>query len=80
MQKRTEITIETESFRVVSRRRKGTLRWCTQCAKNVVTLTVDEAAAIGFAEASLLHFLVTPAGRLMICSNSLAIERTETCS
>ena len=80
MQKRTEITIETESFRVVSQRRKGTLRWCTQCAKNVVTLTVDEAAAIGFAEASLLHFIVTPAGRLLICSNSLAIERTETCS
>jgi len=80
MQKRTEITIETESFRVVSRRRKETLRWCAQCAKNVMTLTVNEAAAIGFAEASLLHFVVTPEGRLMICSNSLAIERTETCS
>ena len=80
MQKRTEITIETESFRVVSRRRKGTLRWCTQCAKNVVTLTVNEAAAIGFAEASRLHFIVRPDGRLLICANSLAIERTETCS
>lgn len=81
MHKRTEITIETERLLVVSRRRDRTILWCNYCAKNVPMLTVHEAARTsGFAEAGLLHYAVTPEGRLFICSNSLALERTEECS
>jgi hypothetical protein len=68
VQKRTEITIETESLLVVSRHSEKAARWCKQCEKNVVMLTIDEAATIaGFAEFSLLHFVVTPDGKLLIC-------------
>jgi hypothetical protein len=68
VQKRTEITIETESLRVVSRHSERAVRWCKQCEKNVAMLTIDEAATIaGFAEFSLLHFVITPDGKLMIC-------------
>jgi hypothetical protein len=81
MQKRTEITIETERFLVVSRHRERTILWCNQCAKDVPMVTVDEAAStFRMAEACRLHFARTPEGRLFICSNSLASaqERSST--
>ena len=86
MQKRTEITIETERVLVVSQRRKKATLWCGDCAKNVLMLTVDEAARIactvplvifGLAEAGRLHFAVTLEGRLFICPSSLTSERAE---
>ena len=83
MLKTTEITIETERYLVVSRRRETANLWCSDCAATVLMLTVDEAARAGcsnslviyaLAEAGLLHFSVMPEGRLFICSNSLAFE------
>lgn len=80
MQKRTEITIETERFLVVSRRREKSIHWCHGCDKNVPMLTIFEAARAagttpeaisGLVEAGKLHLAVTTDGRLFICSNSL---------
>lgn len=76
MHKRTEITIETERFLIVSRRRDITVLWCEACAGDVPMMTVAEAVRnLRFVEAGLLHFARTPDGRLLICSNSLAAER-----
>jgi hypothetical protein len=81
MQKRTEITIETERLLVVSQRRVRAILWCNHCAKNVPMLTIFEADRISsLAEAGLLHFAVTPDGRLFICSKSLGLDRAEECS
>jgi len=76
MHKRTEITIETERFLIVSRRRDRTVLWCEACASDEPMMTVAEAARdFRFVESGLLHFARTPDGQLMICSNSLASER-----
>jgi hypothetical protein len=81
MQKRTEITIETERFLVVSGRREKAILWCHGCDKKVPMLTILEAARTAgatplaisaLAEAGRLHFAVAPEGRLFICPNSLA--------
>lgn len=81
MQKRTEITIETERLLVISHRRGGTILWCNECARNVPMLPVYEATRTSRGpEADLFHFAVTPEGRRFVCSNSLALESTEECS
>ena len=81
MHKRTEITIETERFLVVSRRRRPAFLMCHTCDKYVPMLTVAEAARTigstplvisGLAEAGKLHFAITAEGQLFICSDSLA--------
>lgn len=86
MHKRTEITIETERFLVVSRRPERASLWCHRCARPVLMMTVSEAArtenttaaaVFELAEAGGLHFAVTPTGRLFICSNSLTSEREQ---
>jgi hypothetical protein len=80
MQKRTEITIETERVLVVSQRREKAILWCSDCDTRVSMLTVDEAAlAISttpvvifkLAAAGKLHFAARD-GRQFICPNSLA--------
>lgn len=89
MQKRTEITIETERFMVVSQRHDRASLWCNRCASTLPMLTIDVAARVActtplvifrLVEAGRLHSAVTPEGRLFICSNSLAFERAEECS
>jgi hypothetical protein len=81
MQKRTEITIDTERYLVVSRRRERATLWCHRCGDSVPMLTVDEAAQIAgksplaistLVEEGRVHFAVTPEGRFFICSSSLA--------
>ena len=75
MLKRTEITIETERFLVVSRRSERTVLWCNQCGQMAPMLTVYQAARmLGFATSGLLHFAITPEGRLFICSDSLGLD------
>lgn len=72
MQKRTQITIETERILIVSRRRDRTVLWCNACGKRVPMVTVDEAARNSrLVEASQLHFARVPEGQLFICSISL---------
>ena len=81
MQKRTEITIETERLVVVSRRSGTTVLWCSVCDQKVPMLTVYEAArAAGttpvviseLVEAGKLHFAVALKGQHFVCLNSLA--------
>jgi hypothetical protein len=88
MQKRTEITIETERFVVVSRRREMASLWCNRCSITLPMLTVDMAALeasttplsiFRLVEVGRLHFAVTPEGQLVICPDSLALEREEEC-
>ena len=77
MQKRTEITIETESFLVISRRGDRLVLWCKYCQKNLPMLSISEAAGlVGIAEAGQLHFATSPEGRLFICPESLVPEST----
>jgi hypothetical protein len=75
---RIEITIETDQMLVI--RRRASPAWCRQCAAQVETLTVEEAAsAAGLAlptiyrraEDSRLHPVETEDGNLCICLNSL---------
>jgi hypothetical protein len=82
MQKRTEITIETERFLVVNRRRNKPMLWCSDCDDKVPMLTVVEAARAvcttprvisQLAEAGKLHSAVTLEGQHFICSDSLAL-------
>ena len=84
MKKRTEITIETERFLVVSQRRERAILWCSGCEKKVPMLTVSEAARFAgttplmiseLVEAAQLHFSVTMDGQHFICPNSLASVR-----
>jgi hypothetical protein len=78
--KRTEITIETERILLISRRPDGSIRWCDRCARRVLMLTVNEAAAVlrisvdemmRKLEDQQLHFVQRPGERLLICPNSL---------
>jgi hypothetical protein len=84
MQKRTEITIETERLLVVSQRRERTVLWCNGCVSSLPMLPIDAAALIAhttplvifdLVKAGKLHSAMTPDGRVFICSNSLAFER-----
>jgi hypothetical protein len=84
MRKRTEITIETERFLVVSQRRERSIVWCSVCDRKVAMLTVDEAATAAhttplvifeLAETGQLHFAVTREGQQFICPNSLASSK-----
>src|SRR5688500_11535554 len=83
MQKRTEIIIETERLLTVSQRPEKTIQWCNSCEKNVIMLTIFEAAATArtsphlisrLAESGRLHLSVTPEGRLFVCPHSLTEE------
>jgi len=86
MQRRTEVTIETERVLVVSQRAERASLWCHRCSRTVLMMTVVEAArtecttaeAISrLAEEGQLHFAVTAEGRLFICSNSLTSKGAE---
>jgi len=81
MQKRTEITIETERLLVISRRQDMAELWCSRCASTLPMLAIDVAARVagttplvisGLAEAGKLHSAVTAEGLLFICSDALA--------
>jgi hypothetical protein len=83
MKKRTEITIETERFLVISRRSDRSVLWCGDCDHNVPMLTIDEAAMAAhttplviseLAETGQLHFALLE-GQQFICPNSLATLR-----
>ena len=78
MRTRTEITVDIDRLVVVSRPRR--IAWCTNCARRVEMLSVDDAAILArvnsrtifyWAESGALHSSETPEGLLMICPNSL---------
>jgi len=78
--KRTKITIETERLVVISQRKLSARAWCKSCGRQVVMVTVDEAARLArvssrtvyrWVEDDLLHFAETADGRLLICRASI---------
>jgi hypothetical protein len=86
MQKRTEITIETERFLVVNQRRERSILWCSVCEENVPMLAVYAAARTAgttpvviseLAKAGQLHSALTLDGQRYLCPNSLASLRAQ---
>lgn len=80
IRKRTEITIETDSIVVLSRRKVSILSWCRDCGQRTKMISVDEAAILarvtsrtiyGWVESKRLHFAETSEGRLLICCQSI---------
>jgi len=80
MKKRTETIIETHQVQIVRRRKRGTEVWCEACAAAVSMLAPESAAELAGVsqrtiyrrvEAGELHFVETPEGALLICSNSI---------
>ncbi|HVG22275.1 MAG TPA: hypothetical protein VNI02_24775 [Blastocatellia bacterium] len=87
MKKRTEITVETDEIIIIRQPRRLARIWCRKCARQVMMVTVDQAAAVTgkssrlifrMAEAGNIHFAETSEGFLLICLQSLiAISRYE---
>lgn len=77
MRTRAEITVETDRWVIVSRKRRNA--WCPTCLRQVEMLNVDDAALFAqvnsrtifrWAESGALHSSETPEGLLLICPNS----------
>ena len=77
MRTRTEITVETDRWIVV--RRSGKKRWCSDCARDVEMMSVDDAALraqvnsrtiFRWAESGVVHSSETAQGLLLICPHS----------
>ena len=77
MRTRTEITVETDRWIVVSRRRR--IAWCAVCSRQVEMLNIDDAAIFArvnsrtifrWAESGAVHSSETPEGLLLICPHS----------
>ena len=77
---RTEITIETHEVMVVRRRSRYPQSPCSDCGGKATMLTLDEATTVyeigmrslfRFIEEGKLHFVETPKGTLLVCSESL---------
>lgn len=84
MQKRTEITIETERFMVIRQRRINEVPSCSLCGGRAPMLSIDEAARtegssqleiFRLVDSGRVHFVVTTEGRLFVCPDSLVGER-----
>jgi hypothetical protein len=84
--KRTEITIETDRVLIIKRPKGLVPGWCPKCAQQVEMVVPDQAAAITcvstrtvyrWVEAEKIHFTENPDGLLLICLNSLFLERPE---
>src|SRR5437762_14294170 len=81
VRKRTEVTIESETFLVV-RRGGGELRaWCGACGVDSLMLTLREAAMLtglptrliyARAEEGTLHFQERSDGTLLVCASSVS--------
>jgi hypothetical protein len=78
MKTRTEITVETDRWVVVTKRRRTS--WCAACSREIEMLTIDDAAIFAqvnsrtifrWAESGALHSSETPEGLLLICPYSL---------
>jgi len=79
MKTRTEITVETDRWFVVTKRRRTS--WCSACSRHVEMLNIDDAAIFArvnsrtifrWAESGAVHSSETPEGLLLICPDSLA--------
>jgi hypothetical protein len=80
MKTRTEITVETDRWVIVNRRRR--IAWCSTCSREVEMLNIDDAAIFAhvnsrtifhWAESGLIHSSETREGLMLICPNSLRL-------
>lgn len=78
MRTRTEITLETDRW-VVIRPHKKKRWWCSNCARDVEMMSLDEATLFAevssrtifqWAESGAIHSSETAEGLLLICPNS----------
>ena len=86
MQKRTEITIETERLLVINQRHEHVGLWCGLCATTLPMLMVDVASRLvsvtpleifRLMESGRIHTGITREGRLFVCPNSLAFNPSD---
>jgi hypothetical protein len=82
--KRTEITIETDRVLIIKRPKGSVPGWCPKCVQQVEMVAPDYATAITrvstrtiyrWVEAEKIHFTERPDGMLLICLNSVFLER-----
>lgn len=78
---RTEITIETHEVMVIRRTGNRATSLCPRCGDRATMLTLDEATTVfavstrnlfRFVEEEKLHYVETPKGTLLVCSESLS--------
>jgi hypothetical protein len=76
----TEITVETDEVFVIRRPQRSFQAWCSDCSAAVQMVAPEQAAAMSGVswreiarrvEAGRVHFTEMPAGRLLVCINSL---------
>ena len=81
MRTRTEITLETDRWIVVGRKKEK--RWCSTCALEVEMLSIDDAALraqvnsrtiFQWAESGMVHWTESAKGLLLICPISLNLN------
>ena len=81
MRTRTEITLETDRWLVVSRPRRNL--WCSTCARTVEMMSIDDAALkahvnsrmiFQWVESGAVHSSETQEGLLLICPNSPVLD------
>src|SRR5262245_16622525 len=84
MTRRTTITIHSRELITIRSQANWTEGWCEQCAALAPMASPEQAAALAgiktrvvyrWIEASLLHFTETGEGHLLVCLDSLGIER-----
>lgn len=78
--RRKVITVEMSEVFVIRQAGKRVRAWCEGCGTDVVMVTPEAAAIVwgvstrmiyAFVEARKIHFVETPAGLLLVCSDSL---------
>jgi hypothetical protein len=81
VKRRTEITVETDEIIIIRQPGRALRIWCKECDRQVMMVTVDQAAAITsrssraifrMAEDGSIHSAETPERFLLICLQSLA--------
>lgn len=78
--RKTTITVETHSLTILRTQGCSACLWCANCGAESQMITVEQAAGVcsvtqravfGLVEDARVHFTETPAGRLLICAESL---------
>jgi hypothetical protein len=71
-----EISVQTEEFLVMKQRRTMARHWCTQCAKEVGMMPLQEfddcPSVLQRVESGRIHLKEAPKGLFLVCLASLA--------
>ena len=83
--KTTIVTFESRERLTIRRAESQFVAWCEQCCADVLMITPNEAAARSQTDArsifrgietGRLHFIENEAGAVMVCSKSIANQKT----